>query len=586
MRNIRSELMVYTTSVIVIVLVVLGIISYRWTKGIIELRVSESTVETLKQIDKNLHSMVGDAQDISLFIISNRNVRNYLNLNKNDTNNINNTLLYLNEDLANLGNSKSYISTINIYGVNGLSFETSGPSQYINKKLQGQYENSIPNDGNYIITPTYKRNYQAMGVQYVMSFYREINNLNDFSQRLGIMRIDINEDLINKIYKDIKLGDTGYMFIANKNGNIVSHSDKSQISKNIKQNQYFKLVFSKDVGYYKAKISGKEVLVTHYTSNEQNLIFVSVVPFKELINQVDVVRNMTIIVVLIAIIFTFIITYLFSLKITTPIKKLKILMQKVEEGNLDVIANVDRKDEIGALGRSFNSMIGKLKNLIEEVYKNKISRKEAELRALQAQINPHFLYNTLDAIYWSARIEGAFKTGESVNALAKLFRLALNKGDEITTVEKEVEHLQSYLIIQKMRYTEEPEIVVEVDPCIYPFKTIKLILQPLVENALLHGVSELEKKGIIKVTGKMVEGDILFEIIDNGVGMDEKTIKEIFEGDIQEKKGYGIRNVDERIKLYFGKQYGIKIYSEKGIGTRIEVMISQNIKKLEVRTFD
>jgi len=586
MRNIRSELMVYTTSVIVIVLVVLGIISYRWTKGIIELRVSESTVETLKQIDKNLNSMVGDAQDISLFIISNRNVRNYLNLNKNDTNNINNTLLYLNEDLANLGNSKSYISTINIYGVNGLSFETAGPSQYINKKLQGQYENSIPNDGNYIITPTYKRNYQAMGVQYVTSFYREINNLNDFSQKLGIMRIDINEDLINKIYKDIKLGDTGYMFIANKDGNIVSHSDKSQISKNIKQNQYFKLVFSKDVGYYKARINGKEVLVTHYTSKDQNLIFVSVVPFKELINQVDVVRNMTIIVILIASVFTFIITYLFSLKITTPIKKLKILMQKVEEGNLDVIANVDRKDEIGALGRSFNSMISKLKNLIEEVYKNKISRKEAELRALQAQINPHFLYNTLDAIYWSARIEGAYKTGESVNALAKLFRLALNKGDEITTVEKEVEHLQSYLIIQKMRYTEEPEIVVEVDPCIYNFKTIKLILQPLVENALLHGVAEQEKKGIIKVTGKMVKGDILFEIIDNGVGMDEKTIKEIFEGDIQEKKGYGIRNVDERIKLYFGKQYGIKIYSEKGIGTRIEVMISQNIKKLEVRTFD
>ncbi|MCJ7688944.1 MAG: hypothetical protein MUO60_06460 [Clostridiaceae bacterium] len=124
MRNIRSEIIFYTTTVIVIILVILGLISYRWTKGIIELRVSESTVETLKQIDKNIHSMVGDAQDISLFIISNRNVRNYLRLDKNKTNNINDALLYLNEDLANLGNSKSYISAINIYGDNGLSFET------------------------------------------------------------------------------------------------------------------------------------------------------------------------------------------------------------------------------------------------------------------------------------------------------------------------------------------------------------------------------------------------------------------------------------------------------------------------------
>lgn len=586
MRNIRSEIMLYTTSVIVIILVILGLISYRWTKEIIELRVSESTVETLKQIDKNLHSMVGDAQDISLFIISNRNVRNYLSLDKNKTNNINDVLLYLNEDLANLGNSKSYISAINIYGDNGLSFETSGPSQYINKTLQGKYEELIPDNGNYIITPTYKRNYQAMGVQYVMSFYREINNIYNFSQKLGIMRMDINENLINKIYKDIKLGDTGYMFIANKDGNIVSHRDKNEISNSMKQKEYFNLVFSSDVGYYREKINGEDVLVTHYTSKDQDLVFVSIVPYKELINQVNVVRNMTIIVILLASGFAFVITYLISLKITTPIKKLTKLMQKVEEGNLDVIANVKRKDEIGTLSRSFNSMIGKLKTLIEEVYQNQISRKEAELRALQAQINPHFLYNTLDAIYWSARIEGAYKTGESVNALAKLFRLALNKGDEITTVEKEVEHLQSYLIIQKMRYTEEPDIVVEVDPAIYPCKTIKLILQPLVENALLHGVSELEKKGIIRVLGKKVEGDILFEIIDNGVGMDEETIKDIFEGDRHEKKGYGIKNVDERIKLYFGEEYGIKIYSEKGKGTKVEIMISQNIRKLEVGTID
>ena len=134
MRNIRSEIMIYTTSVIVIIVAVIGLISYRSAKGIIELRVGESMVETLKQIDKNLNSMVGDAQDISLFILSNRNTRNYLNLDKNETTKINDTLPYLNEDLANLANSKSYISAISIYGDNGLSFETSGPSSVYYKK--------------------------------------------------------------------------------------------------------------------------------------------------------------------------------------------------------------------------------------------------------------------------------------------------------------------------------------------------------------------------------------------------------------------------------------------------------------------
>lgn len=334
-------------------------------------------------------------------------------------------------------------------------------------------------------------------------------------------------------------------------------------------------------------IEGKDVLVTYYTSSDQNLVYIGVVPFDELTREAEISRRMMIVVILVGLILAFIIVSIASMKITEPINKLSRLMQKVEEGNMDVLVNINRKDEIGTLGRSFNSMTRKLKTLIEEVYVNKLSRKEAELKALQAHINPHFLYNTLDVIYWSSRLENAPKTGEIVSALAKLFKLGLNKGNEITTVEKEVEHLKSYLVIQKVRYDEEPDIVIDVDPALYGCSIIKLILQPLVENALIHGIADLrDRKGKIRITGREYTDGILFEVTDNGVGMDETRIKEIFDGLVEDKKGYGVKNVDERIKLYFGEQYGVSIYSVKGEGTRVEVRVPKVMGKAGLTTND
>lgn len=227
-------------------------------------------------------------------------------------------------------------------------------------------------------------------------------------------------------------------------------------------------------------------------------------------------------------------------------------------------------------------MTRKLKELINEVYKIQLSRKEAELKTLQAQINPHFLYNTLDVIYWTSRLENAPKTGELVSALAKLFKLGLNKGSEITTIKKEIEHIQSYLTIQKYRYDEVPEFIIEVDETILEFSTIKLLLQPIVENALIHGIAELGGKGSVKITVKGVGEVIKFEVEDNGKGMEESRITQMFEEDFEDdKKGYGISNVHRRIKLYFGQDYGIDISSEIGCGTRVVMTIPKVMGKFD-----
>jgi two-component system sensor histidine kinase YesM len=586
MRSLKYELTLYITLVIVIILAAVGSISYSSNKQAVELRVSEATVENLKQIDKNFDYILGDIKDISLFVVSNSNIRSYAKLQKDESDRISDTLLKLNEEFANLTNSKTYISAINVYGENGLNFETAGPSINLSRDNMSDLEKKLPKDGSFVITPTYKRYYLPMGNQYIISFYRQINDINNFARKLGILRIDLNENEVSEIYKDIKLGSTGHIFVANKDGYVVSHSDKDEISHYIKDETYFKNVFENNEGYYRKKIDGVDTLITYHTSRELNFVFIGMVPFKELINEAEAARRLNLLLIIIGSVVALIVSYIISLKITQPIKKLTVLMKQVEEGELDVVIDIKRKDEIAALGRSFNSMIAELRTLIEDVYKNQISRKEAELRALQSQINPHFLYNTLDAIYWTSRMEKAPKTGEVINALAKLFRLGLNRGSEITTLKKELEHLENYLIIQKMRYDEVPQIEIDVDSSLYEYSTIKVILQPLVENALIHGIADLEGEGRLRITGRAEEEEIVLTVSDNGVGMDEETIKEIFQGDFQAKKGFGLKNVNERIKLYFGEKYGIKINSQMGKGTTVEIRIPKISEKLGVEVFD
>lgn len=569
MRKFQSELMFYFIGFTIILLISIVSILYSWMVRTTIQTASQSTVETIKQVDRNFHLIFGSIQDISLFIISNHDIRS--NLKQPDPERIN--LLTTYENLSNLTNTETFITSINIYGDNGLKLETGGPSRDQNHKLITGYERQIPQNGFYIVTPTYQRFYQYYGERYVFSLYRQINDINNLTKRLGILRIDVDENAINHLYHNIRLGDTGYIFIANKDGLIISHSQKKKISQNLKNNRYFSPIFKGKEGYYREKINGREMLITYYASRTENLLYVGIVPFKELVKKSRFLGWMSFWVILFGTIIAILISYLIASKVTLPIKQLTALMKKVEKGNLDVVIDINRRDEIGSLAGSFNQMTHQLKYLIEEVYHNKIMRKEAELKALQNQINPHFLYNTLDTIYWTARQEQAPQTEKLVQALAKLFRLGLNRGNELTTIEKEIEHLESYLIIQKNRYDVEPQINLKIDPAIKPYVTIKLILQPLVENALYHGIDELDRPGQISISGWENPETIVFEIRDNGIGMTEQKIEEIFSKDTGEKKGYGIKNVDERIKLYFGEKYGLTILSAVGVGTTVRVTI-------------
>lgn len=262
---------------------------------------------------------------------------------------------------------------------------------------------------------------------------------------------------------------------------------------------------------------------------------------------------------------------LFKKYVVSDISSLAENMYEVEKGNRTLMVVSDSKDEIGGLIRGFGTMLSEINRLIKENYENKLSLRKAEMKALQAQINPHFLYNSLSLINWKAIEAGADDISEVTLALSSFYRTSLNRGKNVLSVEKEIENVKSYIKIQSYMHDNSFDTVVDVDEGILQYETLNLLLQPLVENAIDHGIDMKEDgRGFIKIIGRQTADTITLTVEDNGAGMDAETAGRII---TFKSKGYGVANVNQRIELFYGKPYGLKVESEPGRGTRCTVTI-------------
>lgn len=278
--------------------------------------------------------------------------------------------------------------------------------------------------------------------------------------------------------------------------------------------------------------------------------------------------------------FSVVAAWALSRSIYTPIKKLHDVTTTITKNDLQALVTSDNVDEITELGMSFNIMIGKIRDLLEAKVKEQENLKKAELRALQAQINPHFLYNTLDTIIWMAEAQKTDQVIEIVSALSKFFRISLSKGKDWITIGEEVERTRSYLTIQKMRYRDIMDFRIEMDDAVSSFTILKLILQPLVENALYHGIKNKREGGIIVIRAKLKDDKkILLEVEDNGIGFTSEKLSQLEaeleddSDDIRLESGFGIGNVNKRIRLYYGKEFGLSVRSEYFTGTCVTLVI-------------
>jgi two-component system sensor histidine kinase YesM len=294
---------------------------------------------------------------------------------------------------------------------------------------------------------------------------------------------------------------------------------------------------------------------------------------------------LSIILVFSSVAFSVLAAWSLSKSIYTPIKKLHDVTTTITKNDLQALMTSDNVDEITELGMSFNIMIGKIKELLDSKIKEQENLKKAELRALQAQINPHFLYNTLDTIIWMAESKKTDDVVKIVTALSSFFRISLSKGMDWITIGEELERTRSYLTIQQMRYRDIMNFRIEADENVLENTILKLILQPLVENALYHGIKNKRQGGTIIVRAKRKGNDeVQLEVEDDGIGFTpEKLAKlraelEDESGDIKLESGFGIGNVNKRIRLYYGKPYGVSVESAYASGTRVTLVIPAKLE--------
>jgi two-component system sensor histidine kinase YesM len=401
-----------------------------------------------------------------------------------------------------------------------------------------------------------------------------------FARCRGVVLIDMKLDVVEEIFKGMTVGQGGFLFIEDPDGDIV-FAPVNEIVYRVRS-QWLgsgdsKAEQASGVSVVR-RIQGEDYQIIAQGSPYTGWKTVGVFPLNEIMRQVSTIRYYSLVIAAVTVFFAFVASVFFTSSIARPVIKLESLMKEAEEGNLDVRFEDKQEDEIGHLGKSFNTMIGEIQKLIDMVYREQQSKREAELRTLQEQIKPHFLYNTLDTIQWMAQDHGADDIVRIVGALTNLFRIALSKGKEMIRVSDEVEHVRSYLIIQKARYEDKFDFSIDVEDEVLPFMVLKLTLQPLVENAIYHGIKERRGRGNIRVEAVRRDGALVMRVTDDGVGMPAEKLESVralvsaAPAAASQKDGYGISNVNERIQLSFGRKFGLRFESSPGRGTTVEIL--------------
>jgi len=399
---------------------------------------------------------------------------------------------------------------------------------------------------------------------------RKYQNFNT-GQNLGYLVVYIRESAVQDVLKNMVMQNRGFSMLVSDGDYVLSYPDAGKVGTTLFDIRW--LTMKPGEGFKKTDFEGSPSIVASYRlgGSFRNLGLdwkvVSVVSEKKLLENTNRIQRYSLLLQLVALGLAVLISLYASRGILGPIRRLNRRIVQFA-GTTDYVAPYrNPRDELHMLESSFNDMVVRIRELIERNNEEKDRQREMELIALQAQINPHFLYNTLDAIGWLAKIHSQREIERMVVALAHFYRLSLHKGDQYITVEEEIGIVRSYVAIEAMRFPGKFEVQYEIAPEILSLKLLKIIIQPLVENAIKHGVSRKRGSGAIVVRGER-EGDaLLFEVRDDGAGFDVSELDDDGKPKRYGGGGYGVRNVDERIRLEYGPGYGVDIRSEVGVGT-------------------
>ncbi len=392
----------------------------------------------------------------------------------------------------------------------------------------------------------------------------------------GVLLLDIRYSSLEQLLNSVTLGNKGYVYLVSNDGKLIYHPKNQLIDSGRVQENHQEAAALRD-GMHEERFQGEKRFVTVKTVGYTGWKLVGITPAKGISFSGVKTRLFIVFVILLILFLLILINYYISSRITDPIHELEKSVGELEEGNLEAEISIRGSYEIQHLGRSITTMAQQIQVLMKDIVAEHESKRKSEFATLQSQINPHFLYNTLDIIVWMIENEQKSEAVKVVTALARFFRISLSRGKSIISVGDELEHVRNYLMIQHMRFKNKFSYQIEAEPDVLALTSLKLMLQPLVENAIYHGMEFMDGDGEILIRAWKEKDELIFLIEDNGLGMLKEQVERLFSDTShvpsRRGSGIGVRNVNERIKLYFGDMYGLTIDSKPDEETRIYIRL-------------
>lgn len=567
--NLRYQLILSYIPIFIISLLIIDLVSYYLMANTLKKNSREFVNETAKIISRDITKNLNQYDEISSSIAFDENLSSLLSGEINDynyfikSNKVKQKLYYFTQ------NSKD-IKSIFIYPINRSAVIRSNSNIIYNDMnyIDNEFFKSLASDAETKVWSTSAvAGYDPEGGNYLY-FLRAIPN---FGISNGLIQMQINEKSISDIYKDSSFGKDSTIFIMDENGYIVSHPNKKKISTRIENSIAEKI--NQNSGSFTTEIDGKNYMIVYNTIASSKWTLIATIPMDYIQSNNQWLLNTNLIIIMISFIFVILISVWVSSKIASPLERVGKAMKQLEKGDFEVRLDYDSDNEIGKIYKRYNEMAIEIKNLMEVIRKEEKKKKEAYIKVLQAQIKPHFLYNTLFTIKCLASIKKQPQIEELLDSLIKLLMASISKGGEFVSVYEEIDYIKNFALIQKYRFEDKFEVIFdinsEIQDCIVP----KLILQPIIENSIVHGMDGEISFIEVNIEGRVEGEDIVFRIRDNGKGIDADKINMMLQVSESNNKngfnGMGIKNVNERIKLYFGEQYGLYYLSNIENGTEV-----------------
>ncbi|MCK9859596.1 sensor histidine kinase [Paenibacillus sp. ATY16] len=412
--------------------------------------------------------------------------------------------------------------------------------------------------------------------QYVFTVVREI--IDKSYNPIGLIAVDANISVITNIVRDLDATTHGTTLILDEQKNVIYDSEQKYLLQNLSDNELLKQVTGKEGSFHIGDKDHSQLVIYRKSEVSGWLMLISI-PEKQLKSEALRTRNYTTAAAISTMCLALVISLITIFALTKPLRSLVKLMKQVQSGKLDVMFPIKRRDEVGMVGNAFNRMMARIVSLIDDIYRIEQRKKQIELESLQRQINPHFIYNTLESIRMTAVINDDPEVGQMVQLLGQQLRYSIHAGSETVQAEQEWEHLRMYMQLLSYRYGTRYSLKLPEDPAVGKIEVMKLLFQPIVENAINHAYDEQTGDLVISIGYRQAGGDQYFIVKDEGSGMDQKALQRLRsmldaeQMPVWEGRGIGLRNVNERLKLRYGAAYGITVDSVPGEGTTVSIKL-------------